>query len=56
MTGKRKLSIAILTIIAFTVILIIKDYDPLALGGGFTTILFTIMYGYSSEYKYKGKG
>jgi len=55
MTGKRKLSITVLVVVAFTAILIIKNYDPLALGAGFASMLATIMYGYSSEYKYKGK-
>jgi len=55
MTGRRKLIIAVLTIISFTAILIFKNYDPFALGGGFATMLITIMYGYSSEYKHKEK-
>ena len=52
---ERKLIIATLAILAFTAILIVKNYDPLALGGGFATFLATIMYGFGAEYKNKNK-
>ena len=54
---ERKLIIAVLAILAFTAILILKPtFDPLALGGGFATFLATIMYGFGAEYKNKDKG
>ncbi len=53
MQGKRKLTIAILVIVAMTLILLFKDVEPLGHGGGFATILIPIMYGYGKEYKDK---
>lgn len=50
MQGKRKLLITILVLIVMTLILLLRDYDPLALGGGFATVLVPIMYGYGKEY------
>lgn len=53
---ERKLIIAVIAMLAFTAILIVKDtFDPLALGGGFATFLATIMYGFGAEYKNKTK-
>lgn len=53
MKGERKLIITLTTIVAFTVVLIVKEYDPLALGAGFATFLATVMYGYAREYMNK---
>ena len=52
---ERKLIIALTTIAAFTAVLIVKEYDPLALGAGFATFLATVMYGFGAEYKNKVK-
>ena len=56
MKFERKLIIAVIAILSFTAVLIVKDtFDPLALGGGLATFLATIMYGFGAEYKNKNK-
>jgi len=55
MKGWRKLIIAVLSLALYTVILLIRQYDPFALGAGIGTFLATVMYGYHQEYKNGGK-
>ena len=55
MKGWRKFIISIVTIIAFSAILMVKQYDPFALGAGFGTFLATVMFGYYGEYKHNEK-
>ncbi len=56
MQGKRKLIIAILSIIVYGLVLVYgKAIDPFSLGIGLASVLGTVMYGYHQEYKNKEK-